>query len=187
MDEKQFEKLLEQAGGLSPDQFKRLVQTYANDSALDTGRVWSSTAYSVSEQKLAALSINRACPGCGSVTVVQNGASNAGIQRFRCQDCGQSFTRFSGTLLEKIRFPWDVWVEVLRMVLNDDSLEVMKTVLEQDFGCDGINIKTIFAMRLKLIHAMSGIEPPKLTGVIQWMKPISVKTKKAITLSLPAM
>ena len=30
VDAKQFEKLLEQAGGLSPDQFKRLVQAYAN-------------------------------------------------------------------------------------------------------------------------------------------------------------
>lgn len=38
------------------------------------------------------------------------------------------------------------------MVLNDDSLETMKTVLEQDFSCKVINIKTIFAIRLRLIH-----------------------------------
>ncbi len=167
VDAKQFEKLLEQAGGLSPDQFKRLVQAYANGGGLDAGRVWDSAVYSVSEQKLTALGINRACPGCGSIAVERNGTNAAGIQRFRCQDCGQSFTRFTGTLLEKSRFPWEVWVEVLRMVLNDDSLENIRTVLIQDFGCDGINIKTVFAMRMKLIHAMAAMPPPKLTGVIQ--------------------
>lgn len=167
MDEKQFEKLLEQAGGLTPAQFKQMVQVYANGGGLDAERVWSSAVYSVSEQKLAALGINRACPGCGSVAIERNGTNAAGIQRLHCQDCGKSFTRFTGTLLEKSRFPWEVWVEVLCMVLNDDSLETMKTVLEQDFACEGINIKTIFAMRLKLIHAMAAIPPPKLTGVIQ--------------------
>jgi transposase-like protein len=167
MDDRQFQKLIGEVGGLTPAQFKKLVQAYANGGGLDTERVWSTAVYSVSEQKLAALGINRACPSCGSVAVVHNGTNAAGIQRLHCQDCGKNFTRFTGTLLEKSRFPWPVWVEVLRMVLNDDSLETMKTVLEQDFGCDGINIKTIFAMRLKLIHAMAGIEPPKLTGVIQ--------------------
>lgn len=167
MDEKQFEKLLEQAGGLSPAQFKKLVQAYANGGGLDAGRVWDSAVYSVSEQKLATLGLGCACPGCGSIAVERNGTNAAGIQRLHCQDCGKSFTRFTGTLLEKSRFPWDVWVEVLRMVLNDDALQTIKTVLEHDFGCAGINIKTVFAMRMKLIHAMAAIEPPKLTGVIQ--------------------
>lgn len=58
-------------------------------------------------------------------------------------------------------------MEVLRMTLKDDSLENMRTVLTQDFVCDGINSKTVFAMRMKLIHAMAAIEPPKLIGVIQ--------------------
>lgn len=167
MEEKQFEKLLEQAVGLSPAQFKKLVQAYATGGGLDAGRTWDRAVYSVSEQKLAALGINRACPGCGSIVVERNGTNAAGIQRLRCQDCGKSFTRFTGTLLEKSRFPWSVWVEVLRMVLNDDSLETIKTVLEQDFGCESINIKTVFAMRMKLIHAMATIPPPELTGVIQ--------------------
>lgn len=167
MDAKQFEKLLEQAGSLSPDQFKQLVQAYASGGGLDAERIWSSAVYFVSEQKLAALGLGRACPGCGSIAVERNGTNAAGIQRLHCQDCGKSFTRFTGTLLEKSRFPWDVWVEALRMVLNDDSLETIRTVLIQDFGCAGINIKTVFAMRMKLIHAMAAIEPPKLTGVIQ--------------------
>ena len=167
MDDRQFQKLIGEVGGLTPAQFKKLVQAYANGSGLDAGRVWDSAVYSVSEQKLAALGFGRACPGCGSIAVERNGTNAAGIQRFHCQDCGKSFTRFTGTLLEKSRFPWEVWVEVLRMVLNDDALETIRTVLIHDFGCAGINIKTVFAMRMKLIHAMAAIGPPKLTGVIQ--------------------
>jgi ribosomal protein S27AE len=133
MDDRQFQKLIGEVGGLTPAQFKKLVQAYANGGGLDAGRVWDSAVYSVSEQKLAALGINRACPGCGSIAVERNGTNAAGIQRLHCQDCGKSFTRFTGTLLEKSRFPWDVWVEVLRMVLNDDALQTIKTVLEHDF------------------------------------------------------
>ncbi len=167
MDEQQFQEWIQRAGELTPTQFKQMVQAYASQSGQDAGRLWTNSVYVVSEQRLAGLGINRACPGCGSIAVVHNGLTASGVQRFRCQDCGKGFTRFTGTLLEKSRFPWAVWVEVLRMTLNDDSLENMKTVLEQDYGCEGVNIKTLFTMRLKLVFAMAAIEPPKLTGVIQ--------------------
>lgn len=184
VDDGQFQKLIEQAGELTPAQFKLLVQACAGNSGQDAGRVWSSTVYAMSEQRLAALGINKACPGCGSVAVVHNGTNAAGIQRLQCQDCGKSFTHFTGTLFEKSRFPWAVWVEVLRMTLNDDSLETIKTVLAQDFGCEGINIKTIFAMRMKLVHAMASIEPPTLTGVIQMDESFVHESQKGHNLEL---
>lgn len=133
---------------------------------------------------LTALGINKACPGCGSVAVVHNGTNAAGIQRLHCQDCGKSFTHFTGTLLEKSRFPWAVWVEVLRMTLNDDSLETIKTVLTQDFACEGINIKTVFAMRMKLMHAMASMAPPTLTGVIQMDESFVRESQKGHNLEL---
>lgn len=178
MDDKQFQQMMGQIGTLTPAQFKALVQAYAGQSGQDSGRVWSSTVYATSEQHLAALGVNNACPGCGSIAVVHNGVNNAGIQRLRCQDCGKSFTRFTGTLLEKSRFPWEVWVEVLRMTLNDDSLEDMQVRLERDFGCEGINRKTLFAMRLKLVFAMATIEPHKLTGVIQMDETVFRESQK---------
>lgn len=75
-------------------------------------------------------------------------------------------------------------MEVLRMTLNDDSLLTMKAVLEQDLGCEGINEKTVFAMRLKLIHAMASIEPPKLTGVIQMDETFIRESQKGRNLEL---
>lgn len=184
MDDKQFQQMKDQVGTLTPAQFKALVEAYAGQSGQDSGRIWSGAVYATSEQRLAALGINRACPGCGSVAVVQNGTNDAGIQRFRCQDCGKSFTRFTDTLLEKSRFPWEVWVTVLKMTLNDDSLVDIQTVLEQDYGCEGINIKTVFAMRMKLIHAMAAIEPPMLTGVIQMDESFVRESQKGHNLEL---
>ena len=184
MDDKKFQQMMEQMGALTPAQFKALVQAYADKNGQNSGRVWSSAVYATSEQHLASLGINSACPACGSIAVVQNGVSDAGIQRFLCQDCGKSFTRFTGTLLEKSRFPWEVWVTVLRMTLNDDSLEDIQTVLERDYGCEGINIKTVFAMRLKLVYAMADIEPPMLTGVIQMDESFVRESQKGHNLEL---
>lgn len=167
MDQAQFQKLLEQMGDIDPAQFKTLVQAYAGKTGQSESRVWDGAVYASSEQHLATLGVNRVCPGCGSVAVVHYGTNPAGIQRLKCQDCGATFTCFTGTMLEKSRFPWEVWAEVLRRTLDDDSLEDTQTVLEKDYACEGIDIKTVFFMRLKLLYAMAAIPQPTLTGVIQ--------------------
>ena len=184
MEDKKFQQMMEQMRALTPAQFKALVQAYADKNGQNSNRIWSSAVYATSEQHLADLGINKACPARGSIAVVHYGTNDAGIQRFRCQDCKKTFTRFTGTLLEKSRFPWEVWVTVLRMTLNDDSLADIKTVLEQDYGCEGINIKTVFAMRMKLIHAMAAIEPPTLTGVIQMDESFVRESQKGHNLEL---
>ena len=184
MDQSQFQKLLEQMGDLDPTQFKALVQAYAGKTGQSESRVWDGAVYASSEQHLATLGVNRACPGCGSVAVVHNGTNPAGIQRLKCQDCGTTFTRFTGTILEKSRFPWEVWAAVLRMTLDDDSLEDIQTVLERDYDCAGINIKTIFHMRLKLLYAMAAIPQPTLTGVIQMDETFLRESQKGHNLEL---
>lgn len=184
MDEKQFQKLMAQMGDLDPTQFKKLVQAYAGKTGQSESHVWNGAVYATSEQRLATLGVNRACPGCGSVAVVHYGTNPAGIQRLKCQDCGATFTRFTGTMLEKGRFPWEVWAEVLRMTLDDDSLEDIQTVLERDYDCKGVNIKTIFHMRLKLLYAMAAIPQPRLTGVIQMDETFLRESQKGHNLEL---
>lgn len=145
MNEKDFEKLQSKMGDLTPEQFKKLVESYADAKDIDSRREWDKSIYTISEKHLASIGVNRACPHCGSVAVVRNAKTDAGIQKFRCQDCLKGFNRFTGTLLERSRFPWEVWVEVLRMTLNGDSLETMQTLLSQDYAyaCEGVNIKTL--------------------------------------------
>ncbi len=167
MDDKSFEKLIENIEDLTPIQFKEFVKAYATKNRLPEKAVWESAVYGIAEQRLIKAGVNACCPECGSISVSCNGRSKAGIQLYLCKDCGNVFSRFSGTLLERSRYPWDVWVEVLRMTLNEYSVKKMKTRLEKDFGCEGISIETLFYMRLKLIYAMAAMPLPKLSGIIQ--------------------
>ena len=43
------------------------------------------------------------------------------------------------------------------MTLNGYSLDKMLNVLESDYKCIGIDIKTIWLLRMKLIYAMANI------------------------------
>ncbi len=178
MDEKRFEKLLEAVGELNPIQFKELTKAYATKNRLPEKTVWESAVYGIAEQHLIKAGVNSCCPECGSISVSCNGKSKAGIQVYLCKDCANTFTRFSGTLLERSRYPWDVWVEVLRMTLSDDSIEKMKNRLISDFGCAGISTETLFYMRLKLIYAMAAMPLPKLSGVIQADETVLYESQK---------
>lgn len=162
MDDKIFNDFITNLKDITQEQFKMLVKAYAV-----IGKPKYNLLSSITEQKLAESGINECCPYCDSSIKAHYGTTKSGYQKFRCGNCGKTFTRFSETLLEKSRFSWDIWVEVLQMVLNDDSIDRIKTVLEENFDCKGINIKTVFAMRMKLIYAMANITPPKLSGVIQ--------------------
>ncbi len=178
MDEKSFEKLLEVVKELTPAQFKELTKAYATKNRLPEKTVWGNAVYGVAEQHLIKAGVNNCCPECGSISISCNGKSKAGIQVYFCKDCRNTYTRFSGTLLERSRYPWDVWVEVLRMTLSDYSVEKMKSRLESDFGCEGISIETLFYMRLKLIYAMAAMPLPKLSGVIQADETVLYESQK---------
>lgn len=119
------------------------------------------------ESKLNELNVNCQCPKCKSSIIVKNGKRPNGIQEYKCKDCKTKFTKFTNTILEKTRWHWDIWVKVLEMTINNYSLEKMQNVLEKDYNCIDINIKTIWLWRLKLIHAIASLPQPKLTGNIQ--------------------
>ncbi len=57
-------------------------------------------------------------------------------------DCSTKFTHFTDTIFEKTHWHWDIWIKVLEMTLNNYSLQDMVNVLEKDYSCKGINIKT---------------------------------------------
>lgn len=167
MEQAQFEKMMALAGALTPEQFKALAKAYADGSRQDQKKVMDTAVYTVSEQHLAQLGINNTCPYCNTPAPNKYGTNEAGIQQFVCTACRKHFTRFTGTLLEKSHYPWEVWVEVLKMTLADRSLEDMQTVLQQDYDYKSINLKTLHHMRMKLVYAMAAMPEPTLTGVIQ--------------------
>jgi transposase-like protein len=119
------------------------------------------------QQRLEVLGINKYCPKCLSANVIRYGKRASGVQVFQCKDCSTIFTLFTGTILEKTKWHWDIWIKVLEMTLNGYSIDSMLNVLKKDFGCSSINRKTVWLWRIKLIHAISSLPTPNLTGVIQ--------------------
>ena len=117
------------------------------------------------QQKLIKLEINSKCPYCGSDA--RKDGMRKHIQTFECKSCKRKFTVFTGTVLERTRWHWDIWVKVLDMVINNYSIDSMLNVLQDDYGCVGIDRKTVWLWRMKLIHALASVPQPILTGVIQ--------------------
>lgn len=53
------------------------------------------------------------------------------------------------------------------MTLNGHFIEDMCNIFINDYSCVGINIKTVWLWRLKLITAMANIPMPILSGIVQ--------------------
>ncbi|WP_241208429.1 transposase-like zinc-binding domain-containing protein [Streptococcus downei] len=142
------------------------MRQYANSQRVDVADTMNFVVVSNFEEHLAKLGVNSSCPQCSSTSISKYGKRN-NIQVFKCKDCSKRFTRFSGTALEKTRWHWDIWLKVLEMTLNGYSIEDMRNVLINDYDCLGIDIKTVWLWRLKLITAMANMPMPILSGVVQ--------------------
>lgn len=106
------------------------------------------------------------CPECGCDHPVKNG-KRRNIQRYLCPECGHRFSSFSGTLLEKTNYSWDIWVAVIASMLNGTSIEKTVQIIRDDHHCPIIDKDTVHRMRLKVMAAASHITPPTLTGIVQ--------------------
>lgn len=84
-----------------------------------------------------------------------------------CPECSHRFSSFSGTLLEKTNYSWDIWVEVIASMLSGTSIEKTVQIIRDDHHCPIIDKDTIHRMRLKVMAAASRIKPPVLTGIVQ--------------------
>lgn len=161
-----YEEVIEYIKLLPYTQFKEVVYQYSAASKIDFEKELDAMISLNFQIRLEKLGINNACPKCGTKNVKKYGFRNR-VQLYRCKDCGTKFSLFTGTILEKTRWHWDVWIKVLEMTLNHYSLPAMTNVLENDYDCFGINEKTVWLWRMKLIHAMAQMPMPTLSGIIQ--------------------
>lgn len=161
-----MEELLAVVNSLPYHKFKEVVDNYASTTKTDFQSEMDLMVTASLQDRLIKLGINSHCPHCGSDRVVKCGKRKH-IQVLQCKDCSKKFTPFTDTILEKTRWHWDIWIKVLEMTINNYSIQSMVNVLEDDFGCVGINPKTVWLWRMKLIHALASIPQPKLTGIIQ--------------------
>jgi transposase-like protein len=161
-----FDEVLSFIISLPYIKFKEVVKQYTENNKTDFETDLEMMVSLNLQQRLEILGINKQCPKCGTLNIVKNGKKKY-IQTYKCKECSTKFTLFTNTILEKTRWHWDIWIKVLEMTLNEYSIDSMINVLEKDYGCEGINRKTVWLWRMKLIHALAAMPMPTLTGIIQ--------------------
>lgn len=162
-----FDELLKSTEKLSKSEMRKLVTHYARTTNAKVDNRINKIILLDLEERLKELDINNTCPKCGSKLIKCNGKRETGIQRLKCNDCGHRFTYFTGTILEKTKYHWDLWVDVIFYMLNDFSIKSIKSNLESNLSCVGITEQSIFDWKHKILDACKGLDLPELHGVIQ--------------------
>lgn len=152
---------------LSINEILSMLDTYSKTTGADISSAKDKLITDDLQNRLIAHNINTSCPYCNSSNIKKNGTKTNGIMRFKCKDCNKQFTLFTGTILEKTKVHWDVWIKVLEMTLNNIPMEHMQEILIKDFGLTDLNIKTVFLWKHKLINALAKMPMPKLSGIVQ--------------------
>jgi len=159
-------EVLDYIKNLPYNQFKDMVEYYSTQTKADFEKEIETMITLNFQERLSRLGINSVCTKCGSDKIKKNGTKNH-VQLFKCNNCNTKFSLFTNTILERTKWHWDIWIKVLEMTINNYSLHSMINVLTKDFGCVGINYKTVWLWRIKLIHALASFQQPKLTGIVQ--------------------
>ena len=113
-----YEEVLNFLEQLPYDKFKTLVEHYAEHNKKDLADELDNMVVLNFQARLERLECNKFCPKCQDTHVVRNGKRPTGIQEYKCKSCGTKFTLFTGTILEKTKYHWDLWIKMLEMTLN---------------------------------------------------------------------
>lgn len=100
------------------------------------------------------------CPRCQSINVVKNGHKDS-IQRFKCKDCGKTFTFSNNTILFSTKKDLYTWKKYCECFLDKKSLRRCAEV------CD-ISLETAFRWRHKILDALQNMQSEvTLKGIVE--------------------
>lgn len=86
------------------------------------------------------------CPHCNSTSICKYGFVRE-RQRYKCKDCGKTFTNYTNKPWSKSKISIEVWDKYLRLMDNKHTLAECARIL-----C--INIKTAFSMRHRILNSI---------------------------------
>lgn len=100
------------------------------------------------------------CSNCKSHNISKNGKDRNGIQRYKCKECGHTFSATSNTLSSHTSQSVGQWMSFIIGLFNCEKCETLSK------KC-GINMPTAHEWRLKVFAALEHLEKDvKLTKVI---------------------
>lgn len=96
-----FDEVLSFIESLPYNQFKEVIEHYSTHTKADFEKELDVMVSLNFQRRLKKLNINTNCPNCNGSSIVKFG-KQGNINRFKCKDCGKTFTLFSGTILEAL-------------------------------------------------------------------------------------
>ena len=100
------------------------------------------------------------CPRCQSINVVKNGHKD-NIQRFKCKDCGKTFTFSNNTILFSTKKDLETWKQYCECFLDKKPLRRCAEVC-------GISLETAFRWRHKILDALRNMQSDvTLKGIVE--------------------
>jgi transposase-like protein len=101
------------------------------------------------------------CEQCGSTHVVKNGKTPAKRQKYRCVDCGKSYTDTHQSITASSKKAYHVWESFIICMMNELSLRKTAALID-------ISTTTAFHWRHKVMEAMKQYDKNRpLKGNIQ--------------------
>ncbi len=107
---------------------------------------------------MARMAERKCCPHCDGAKVNKHGME-FGSQRYRCKDCGKTFTALTGTPFHRLRGKGQLLENAACMA---DGLSIRKTAARL-----GMSVDKAFRWRHKFLQFLSGQKPSALTGIVE--------------------
>ena len=90
------------------------------------------------------------CPHCSSEKIVKNGHKD-GIQRFKCKECGKTFTYTNNTILFSSKKDINTWIKFCECLMNKLSIRKCTEI------CN-INTHTAFNWKHKTLATLQNMQ-----------------------------
>lgn len=148
MEQSRYEQLVASLEGLTQEQAQALLQALRERQDAD----------GVQRLIMARLAHEGGCPRCQSTSRYKHGIE-CGAQRFRCKDCGKTYTATTGTPFHRLRDKTKLLENAACMV---DGLSVRKTAARVD-----ISVQKAFRWRHKFLAFLNQQKPSALSGVVE--------------------
>ena len=100
------------------------------------------------------------CPHCNSENVTNRGSCR-GIKRYKCKECSKTFNAKTKTAFHHTKKPLETWNKYLDLMFTNQM------PLRKIAKATGLNLRTAFFWRHKILNALTKIDAPKLSGIVE--------------------